>query len=315
MGGGMGMFSVKDDIGVPWVGQMASPGPARQFSLSGTAMDDLINVIQSVVAQTSWDDVGGPGTCEPFGKLLVVSQTFYVHTQIEALLQMIRAEKRAVPTVVIDARWLLLDSDLLDRLLLPDAARGGPHARIAVDPETLDRLTREVPGCRGLIACSSGQKVHLAAGDRRTVVTSAIPVVGSGVGYQPVIAIPNVGVVLVIRPSILPGKETALLDVQSIVTRWRKPDPPVQIGSQFPPSQVEEGTGETFEQPGGTASISVDRTNLPTLQLAATMRVPLGKPVLLGGLTLSPTEEAAVEDAPKERRQLYLVVQTNVAAK
>ena len=290
------------------------PGLSATELLPPYDYDSLMDMITSTIDPQSWDGVGGPGSIREFDSLVVISQTYENHAQVEAMLKGIRAKKRAVPTLVVDARWMLLDSDLLGQLLPGDGADAGPAARIAVDPEKLDKLARKVPGFRGRIACVSGQHVHLAAGDRRTVAVSAIPVVGSGIGYQPVITIPNVGVLLEVRPLIVPGTKTVRLCVQSTVTQWRKPDPPLQIGGHFPPSEATEPSGETIQQPGGTASISVDRANMPTQQFAATMHVPLGKPVLLGGLTLSPTEEADGGDASKERAQLYLIVRTSLVA-
>ncbi len=317
-------------------------------------MDDTIDLIQSVIAPDSWDEVGGPGTCTAYGRLLVVSQTLPIQLQIEAFLEAMRAERQGVPSVAVDARWLLLDSDLLDQLLdgrksrpadaaritvdpetldlikravpgvdsdlldqLLDARKSRPAdaARITVDPETLDLLTRTVPSGRARITCISGQKVYLVAGDRRSVVHGAIPVVGSGIGYQPVVKIPNVGVLLEIRPSIVPGTDSAVLDVETTVTGWRQPDLALRVGTHFPPSRFEDTfTQETTDVPGGETSVNVDRVNMPTQQFAATTRVPLGKPVLLGGLTLSPTTEDESRQAGEERKQLYLVVQTSRAA-
>ena len=278
-------------------------------------MDDTIDLIQSVIAPESWDEVGGPGTCTAYGRLLVVSQTIPIHLEIEAFLEAIRAERLRVPIVAVDARWLLLDSDLLDQLLGRRKSPPADAARISVDPKTLDLLTRTVPSGRARITCISGQKVYLVAGDRRSVVNGAIPVVGSGIGYQPVVKIPNVGVLLEIRPSIVPATDSAVLDVQGTVTGWRQPDLALHIGTHYPPSRFADPlANETVDLPGGTASVSVDRVNLPTQQFAATTRVPLGKPVLLGGLTLSPTTDAESPQADEERKQLYLVVQTSRVA-
>ena len=279
--------------------------------------DDLIDLIQNVIAPDSWDSVGGPGTCDPYDKVLAFSQTIPIHLEIEAFLDSLRAQRQALPTVVVDARWLVLDSDLLDRLLGDRKPRDADAAQVAVDPESLDLLTRTVPSYRARIHCVSGHKAYLAAGDRRTVVHGAIPVVGSGIGYQPVMRIPNVGLVLEIRPTVDRDRKTALVDVESTVTRWRKPDRALRMGTRFPPSEVGysyDGVRETVEEPGGETSVDVDRVNLPTQQFAASLRVPLGRPILVGGVTLSPTARADAGQAGEERGQLYLVVRTSRTA-
>ncbi len=277
-------------------------------------MDGLIGMIPMVIAPESWDDVGGAGSREPYGRLLIIRQTVAIHLQIEALLDEIRAKRRAAPAVVIDARWLLLDSDLLDQLVIGGKAGEGndSQGRVAVDPEALEQMTRAVPSFRARISCMSGHKAFLSAGDRRSVVHGAIPVVGSGIGYQPVVEIPNIGLLLGIRPSIEPGKETALLDVNSTVTGWKEPDRALYVGTHFPPSLHKDAvTQEESVLPAGEASVSVDRVNLPAQEFAATARVPLGKPILLGGLTLFPTTESD-DQSDQERKQLYLVVQTDL---
>jgi hypothetical protein len=277
--------------------------------------DDLIDLITTVIAPDTWDDVGGPGSCVVYDRVLVVSQTIAIHLEMEAFLDTLRAQRQAVPTVVLDARWLLLDSDLLDQLLGDRKPRNADTAPVAVDPRALDLLTRTVPSYRARITCVSGHKAYLAAGDRRSVVHGAIPVVGSGIGYQPVMRVPNVGLVLEICPTIELGRKMALLDLQSTVTRWRKPDRALRVGTHWPPSQSEDFfTGETVEEPGGASSVDVDRVNLPAQQFAATMRVPLGKPVLVGGLTLSPTTDADDRQVDEERKQLYLIVHTSRVA-
>jgi len=300
---GAGMFNVMGQMGM---GGMCGDGFFPYDSSLGppTAIDDLIDLICATIEPVTWDQVGGPGTCYPSGTLLVVRQTREVHEQIEKLLDKLRADRRAVPTVVLDARWLLLDSESLGRLV-PDG--------LAVDGEVLEQLTREAPGFRGRLTCQSGQQVYLVAGDRRVVATGATPVVGSGIGYQPVIEIPNVGALLEVRPSVLLGGEAAMLDVQSTVTGWQEPGEPIEVGGDFAPYETTDPvTGEATQNPGGTASATVDRVHMPAQQLAATTRVPMGKPVLIGGLTLRPTEEADSDDGPKERKQLYLIIQTNV---
>ncbi len=68
----------------------ASPGASgeqRDF-------DPLIELLTSIVAPTTWDVVGGPGTIEPFRGSLVISQTRDVLEKIETLLAQVRAARQ-----------------------------------------------------------------------------------------------------------------------------------------------------------------------------------------------------------------------------
>jgi hypothetical protein len=53
-------------------------------------VDDLSDMIQSIVAPQSWDEVGGPGSVPTYPGALVVRQTQPVHEEIERLLAMLR---------------------------------------------------------------------------------------------------------------------------------------------------------------------------------------------------------------------------------
>jgi len=137
---------------------------------------------------------------------------------------------------------------------------------------------------------------------------------------QPVIQVPNAGVVLELRPTVAPGAETAVLDVQSVVTRWDQGGPPARVGASWPPAQVTEAAAkpgepqESTQEPGGTATCMVDRPIMPAQQFASTVRVPLGKPVVLGAMTFSPTAGAGLANPPENPKQLYLIATTSVAS-
>ena len=303
--GGTGMFQRMGICG-------GCPPPPHRWTAVAD-FDSLIEVITGTIDPTTWDAVGGPGSISPFESSLslVITQTRDTHRHIEALLEELRDRQRGVPTVVIDARWLLLDCEGLDALM-----GAGPRGagRLAVDPKKLDQLSRTVPGARGRTTCDSGTSTYLVAGQRRSQVTSAIPVVGSGIGYQPVISIPNVGVLLEVSPVVDGASRTAMLTLQSTVTRWGQQPPPVKIGGESPEAEVKDfvNENETTRVPASGASVTIDRPNIAAHEVAASLRVPLGQPVLIGGLTLAGTGDAGENPADGEREQLYLIVQTSI---
>lgn len=315
--GGMGgMGGMIGWAGGGMAGQDGVPGeeedPQHKAAERATLPQDMSGLIETMYATvdpSSWNLVGGTASCVGFGSNLVVSQTRENQDAIALLLDAIKSGGGTANTVVIEAFWLLLDSEQLDAILDPAAT-----ARIAVNPAALQEVLGQAASFRGQIACFSGQTVHIAAGSRRSVVTGASPVVASTAAYSPVMAIANVGIVLELTPSLIPTNQSAVLDLKSTVTGWEEPGPPVRIGGHYPAERkvanMPQGVpGAISETPAGVASIEVDRVNMPTQQLATTLRIPLGKPMLVGGLTLDPTEGGS----DGERKQLYLVIQANIA--
>jgi hypothetical protein len=62
---------------------------------SGTPSERLINVITTVIAAPSWDDVGGQGTIQEYNGLLVVSQTAEVQADVARVLEQIAGKLAA----------------------------------------------------------------------------------------------------------------------------------------------------------------------------------------------------------------------------
>ena len=262
---------------------MANPNTGPSFSI-----DQLIDAITSTVDPDSWQEVGGAGACTALGHMLLVRQTEGAHQQIEKLLKEISANSGGAKTVTVEARWLLLNYDAI--------RKWNDFGKDAEGEQFFTELveTAEAPGYLGTITCLNGQTVHMVSGARRTVLTGAIPVIGSDVGYQQQTAIPNVGVLLQVTPTIsLDGKQ-ALLDVQSSVTNWRDPDP---LGAP--------DRGVFKKEDGGSSLVTLDRLNLAAHQLATSIRLTLDKFALVGGMTLTDGE------ADDEDRELYLFLRVN----
>jgi hypothetical protein len=111
-----------------------------------------------------------------------------------------------------------------------------------------------------------------------------------------VIDVPNAGVVVEVRPSVAPGADTAVLDVRSSVTRWGKPAASARVGS------------------AGSAACPVDRPNMAAAEMATTVRVPLGQPVLVGAVTFAPAGGAGLDKAAENPVHLCLIATTSIAA-
>jgi hypothetical protein len=293
-------------------------------------MPDIVRVITKTVAADTWADSGGEGQIEPLGTSLVVWQAEEVQVQIGELLRQLGKVAAEHRTVTIDARWLMLTSDELEGLLVPDQ-KGVPQ----VDREELARLTRRPGSIRGVTSCLSSQLVYLVSGTMKNVVGGYIPVVGSvefpgrdvqlagggkgprvhfvadgavrangpQVGYQAITANLNFGAVLEIRPTLTPANSEApvMVDLKSTVT-----------------VEGDAGGGAARQAATDEMAPAVDRVAIETLEFATTLRMPLKKPVLVGGLTNIPSAAGAKVDggelgggegAAAERPQLYLVLE------
>ena len=66
--------------------------------------NSLIQLIRSTIEVESWDEVGGPGSVEPYseGMSLVASQTTSIHAKLESLFQELRESKKRVESSSID---------------------------------------------------------------------------------------------------------------------------------------------------------------------------------------------------------------------
>lgn len=132
-------------------------GPGGMGGGSQADFDELIELIVSTVAPTSWDEVGGPGSIREFqtNLSLVVSQTQEVHEQIVDLLEQLRRLQDL--QVTIEVRFITLndnfferigvdfDFDIDDNIDRPFQVFGKPTAgqkdasQVGVDRDTRDR--------------------------------------------------------------------------------------------------------------------------------------------------------------------------------
>lgn len=108
------------------------------------------------------------------------------------------------------------------------------------------------------------------------------------VGYQPQSIKLHAGALLELTPTQLQEDNAVVLDLKSKVTQWNENPQGIQFNNV----------------------VKLDQTSVVSQQLSTTLKVPIGKPVLVGGLSLQPG--ATPDDA---KGQLYLVVEAVVADK
>jgi hypothetical protein len=316
-GGGGGIFSIADEAG-------------RAHDPYRITWDDLIDAITSTVAPDTWaENGGGQADMRPVGNALVVLQSPRAHEQIVELLSQLEQLLVDRKTFTVDARWLLLNSEELDRLTPDDDTAG----LLSVDSKLLADFTRRPTTVRGITSCFSGQLVYIVSGTQRNFVSGYIPVVGSlesprgevklaalrgrartslvsdqrpapgngpQVGYQPIVERSSIGALLEIRPTLVRGEKEAIVDLRSTLT--------------VPAGQLPELASPPDSVP---APPVVDRIAMDTQEFATTLRAPLGKPVLIGGMTyVQPTigtsrdaESQPSEAAALDNPQYYLILE------
>lgn len=301
---GSGFNPAQGGVGGGFGGAGGTAATSFADDAMNAAMEAIVELITASIEPASWEDVGGSGTIRSYRSMLIISQTAAVHAKIGEFLSALRQETGTLRTVTVAAHWLMLDSDELAKL---QVERDGVSS---IDRDALAKLTRQEGNYRGQITCFSGQTVHLVGGQRRNVVTGLIPVVGGdNPAYQPRGGTPNIGVLLQVRPTLVADASAAIVDLESWVTAAPKHDAMIEFQSgRGVPAAASEGKQSSGK--ADAAGVRVDRLDIASHALATTLRAPVGAPVLAGGLSVVSADTSA---GGGERKQLYLVVQVNVA--
>jgi hypothetical protein len=222
------------------------------------------------------------------GDLLIVSQHQEQQAQIEQLLKDMRAESRPAKIVTIRADWILLEPNQIDSVTKPLDDKSEPNVKV-VDLEAAQKLNPKAH-YRGQITCFDGQTVSIASIQGQSATTVVQPVVAEqATAYNPVVKIPQSGATLQITPQISRDGATAVADVQSIVSDVR----------HLPTTQP-TNTEMAWE--------AVDKLNIQAQQLKTALRLPLGRPILVGGMTVAPDLTSGGHG------QLYLVIELTASA-
>ncbi|MDQ3441606.1 MAG: type II and III secretion system protein [Planctomycetota bacterium] len=292
--GGQMQVDPNGQFGGGMPGAMGSEGEMMGGATQPPTVDSITSLIMNTVAPESWREAGGAiGSARLLGTRLVVSQTAANQKQIEDLLNGIRDEGGGAYMVSINAYWVQFTPDDL-RAIAGKPGDVAAGAALKEVPEAL--LTDAKLYSRGQTLGFSGQTVHVASGRANTVITGMDPVVGTqAVGYHLQTATVQSGVALQVTPQVLGEGETVSLDLHSIVSELGDaaslPDPRV-LGRDGPTTQpIEQQLGK--------------RPRVVAQQFSTTARVPVGKKVLIGGMTFDPGANAA------GAKQLYLVVEAN----
>jgi hypothetical protein len=319
MGGmGGGFFSVRE--GLKTLQRPAGDKEAaRQFGLDGTAtlqttVDRLIEVIQQTISPELWTE--GEGSIAQLGANLIVVADETTHQQIDDMLNLFRKRWGSLRTISVRAWWVWMTDDELTKLLADPHAAGddGIKAFGLVKPDAWTQLLKppaagqkgDAPerraGWQAAITCYNGQTVHTLSGGQRAQIIGITPSVSEReVAYSPLTGLLQEGVALQVTPVTNTTGQTVLLDVRSRVC--------LLADEQRLMEKVEKQPADTKRpatpNPAAQVAAVVERPKVQLHRLATTLRVPVGRPMLIGGMTF---EERPEPGQPN----LYLFVETHV---
>ena len=314
-GGGMmggGMFNVPETIDKDLAAEKGTHGQAARRSgapVGGTRtnMDGLIEVITSTISQDTWDAVGGPSSIAAIGMSLLISTDAETHDKIGSLLDLFRKRWGTLRTVSIRAHWLWLSESVVSDALAADQKAAGANAPYgAISDETWKKLLTAAGEAKkrtpyhAMLICHNGQTVFTRAGGERLIVSGVTPIAGKTdkdhALYQPVVRSIQEGAVLQVTPVVTRNAKYVVLDVHSRVNL---------LGAAPQPQPAKEGRPLFGSSPSIEQIIAaIDRPALQTQRLATTLRVPVGKPSLIGGMTFATDGEGPAN--------LYLFVTASV---
>ncbi len=315
----------------PVLGMFPMCAEPALHSSSATTLQEIMDLIVTTVATTTWLDNGGTGTISPLGSKLVITNTQDVHREAAATLAKLRAAIRKSFTVSVDLHWLWLDARRRDALF-PVKVDGKPGVPRGMTSQRLRQVAGETPHFHARLTCVNGVETVIASGDRRFIIGTAVPVVDGGMGHQPSISVFNIGVATQFRPTIAPDKNSAMLTIRSTIVRQSPESRQVLVRSAWPaehipssdapkPAMSGGATGASptaavpaplpivrmKDRPAGSGTYPIDLPVLPTQQLGTTIRVPLGKPVVVGSINFAPQGDAGLAAATADPLEVYLI--------
>ena len=271
-------------------GQGAEEHKERKELSRQERAEQLKQLIMETVEPGSWREAGGAvGSIREVSGMLIVTQTKAAHALIADVFRQLRETNGAVR---VQADWVLLKPQEVAAMITEPGEAAGTAPK-QIDPKAMAGLPEEAVHYRAELSCFSGQTVSMSSGRGRTVVYDQEPVVAQGaVAAGPTIRQVQAGVALEVSPLVIADAGSAVVEVATRVVQWDDPVAATQ------PVVMTVKSDEAASVKGG----SVDRLNLVSQSLRTTVRVPLDKPILVGGMTLEPTTAAA------RGPQLYLIL-------
>jgi hypothetical protein len=270
-------------------------------------MDQLLEAVTTTIEPSQWDDSGGPCSISPLGTSLLVSATSSIHRQIEGLFGAFRERWGTLRTVTVQADWIWLSRPELAQAVqrLPSLTQPGQEPSFGlIDEKVWDELIVK-EGCHtgytATITCTNGQTVNTVSGRQSVVVDAVTPVAGRGeeteIGYRASSSPLQEGAAVQVTPVVSTSGKFVILDVHTRVVE------PASDPVEQPPAA--QGKAAKTKHAAIAAAEAVDRPQLRSHRFATTLRLPVDRRVLVGGMTYQ-------ADAGDEAKGMYLVVKTSI---
>jgi hypothetical protein len=295
-----------------------SSGPSRE-----ERVESLVKGIEDVVASDTWKDNGGSvgAIRENFGTL-AVTQTLPNHKLLQQYLDQL--SERASAMVRVEVDWLWMPPADVARLLKP--ARAGAPVEVVreVDPAALGALPANVRHVHAEVTGRNGQTVYVVSGRERSLVTNVTPVVSTATSaFAPTTSNVASGLGLQVKPIAKPDLGFAMVELLASFDELGSPQsvsagavaggifeaiPATQPAptTQPAPQPLVLPRSPTTTQPGSASVLSPFSTiGMKVQELRTDIRVPLGRPVLVGGASWDPAS------SPGTVPQVLLIITVN----
>ena len=280
-------------------------------------IDNLMDLITELVATKTWEDNGGTGTISPHGNLLCVSQTFQVQCEVKAFLADFGPSGgpcRRWSSTSNGSGWTARNTSnsWAERSLRATGGRAWP---LMPRPSTCLAARRPASAGGSLVPTGNWSTWPRATAARSSSTRFPWSAAASAIALWfrcPMQASSS----SCVRPSCPAARRPSRRAEHGHALGQAASDGPRRRSLAV--EQVTEGQ-QGCRPPGddrraaGSGSCPVQLPNMPAQQLATTVRVPLGKPVVFGGMTFAP-KFAGMDQATDDPMQLYLIATTSIAA-
>jgi hypothetical protein len=223
------------------------------------------------------------------GMFLVTANTDS-HKKIEQFLSAVRKELASRRVITIQATWAIVDDEKAAKVL----GSGSPAPKVLA-PEAQKALEEDT-AFQGSTMSVEGERSRLAAGRCQTVLTDANPIVADNIGVMtPTIQIVQWGPVLEVQANLSEDGRSVGIELDSVLSD------PNELGVK---ALRTTGSILATSRPFADYNLvkDIDKLDFLLHTLHTSIRVPVGKSVLVGGMTLA--------KGPKGR-SVYLLVQVN----
>ena len=280
-------------------------------------LEGLVKHIKEAVDSDSWKDNGGrAGQIGEMDNRLIITQTPANQKLVKALLDQLSEVDSQ--TVRVEADWVWLSPSEAGKLLKAPAKAGSNPAVRDVDPAALAALPVSVRHVHAETTGRNGQTTYIVSGRERSLVTNVTPIVSTATSaFAPTVSAVAAGLGLEVKPMVKADLGFAVVVLHATFDELGKtrrasaaavagvaiePAPATRPATTEPdriPSAAPELSSRKLPR---TAQSQFNTIGMTIQDLRTTIRVPLGRPVLVSSGTWDPTGRQA------EPMQVMLIV-------